>query len=148
MSWPEEGAPVAGDHVVLRLPAPPKDFVPDGWRPTHQEVAPSEADKRAAAARGMPVRVSVWDETRTTVAEARSFRGRTVLVLSAGVEAVLSRGATAVVYDRLDPPESERPGAEGHAGIEGLDRPSGEPKVIWRARLQAVAECFVVRGTL
>jgi hypothetical protein len=142
MTEPVDGSPVPGDRAVLRVPVPPKDFAPDSWKPTHQEFEPSGEDKKYAAQQGLPIRVSVWDSSLTTVAEARGFRGRPVLVLSGAVDAILSAGAAAVVYDKLAPPDSDRPGAAGHAGIEGLERAKGEQKTIWRDRLQRIADCF------
>lgn len=147
MPMPVDGSPVPGEHRVVRLPLPPKDFTPDGWRPTHHELEPSTQDKDHAAEHGRPVRVSVWDATLTTVAEAHAFRGRPVIAIAAVVERVRAAGATAVVYDTLSPPHSDRPGAAGHAGIEGLERASGEPKVDWRARLQRVADVFELEPT-
>lgn len=142
MSMPADGSPVPGERRVLRLPVPPKDFAPDSWRPTHQELEPSTDDKRYAAANGRPVRVSVWDATLTSIAEARAFRGRQVIAISAVVAHVRAAGAVTVVYDHLEPPDFEKPGAAGHAGIEGLERASGEPKTAWRTRLQKIADVF------
>ena len=148
MVVPAAGSPVPAEHRVMRLPVPPKDFTPEGWRPTYQELAPTDEDRRDAEANGCPVRVSVWDSTLTSAAEARAFRGRTVLVLDAQVESVVTAGATAVVYDPLASPDAERPGAAGHAGVEGLERARGHGKLEWRARLQAIADCFsLVRAT-
>jgi hypothetical protein len=83
MSVPVDGSPVPGEHRVLRLPVPPKDFIPGGWKPTHQELEPSGDDKRDAAEHGGPVRVSVWDAALTTAAEARAFRSRPVIAIAA-----------------------------------------------------------------
>jgi hypothetical protein len=145
MSMPVDGWPVPGDHHVLRLPLPPNDFTPDGWKPSHREFEPSGGDKRHAIEHGRPVRVSVWDHALTTIEQARAFRGRTVIAIRAATADVRSAGATDVVYDRLHPPESDQPGAAGHAGIEGLDRAAGEPKVAWRTRLQKIADVFDLR---
>ena len=134
---PEDGSLVPGDHDVLRLPVPPKDFVAAGWRPTHVELEPSREDKQRT-----PVRVSVWDTALTAVDEARSARDRSTLVLEAGVAELLERGVAAVVYDNLEEPDARRPGADGHAGLEGLERRHGEPRPAWRDRLQHVADGF------
>jgi hypothetical protein len=146
-SVPADGSPVPGEHRVLRLPVPPKDFTPDGWKPTHQELEPSTEDKRHAAEHGRPVRVSVWDAMLTTAVEARAFRGRPVIAIAALAAGVRAAGATAIVYDNLPPLDAGRPGAAGHAGIEGLDRARGEPKVAWRARLQKIADVFELEST-
>lgn len=147
MLIPIDGSPVPDEHRVLRLPVPPKDFTPDGWKPNHQEFEPSGDDKRYAAEHGRPVRVSIWDASLTTIAEARTFRSRTVIAIAALVTRVRAAGATAVVYDRLQPPDSDKPGAAGHAGIEGLERTKGEPKVDWRERLQKIADVFELDST-
>ena len=142
-----DGSPVPGEHSVLRLPLPPKDFTPVGWIPTHQDFEPSAQDKRDALERGVPVRVSVWDAALTSPEQARAFRAAIVIVIAGRVHAIIGAGASAVVYDRLPPPDDARPGAAGHAGIEGLDRSKGEPKAGWRARLQTIASSFVVAPT-
>jgi acyl-CoA synthetase (NDP forming) len=147
MSIPIDGSPVPDEHRVLRLPLPPKDFTPDGWKPTHQELEPSSSDKRYASEHGRPIRVSVWDAAITTTEQARAFRGRPVIVIAALVANVRAAGATAVVYDNLAPPDSEKPGAAGHAGIEGLDRAADEPKTVWRTRLQKIADAFALEFT-
>jgi hypothetical protein len=144
MSQPADESPVPGDHRLLRLPAPPKDFVPENWRPSWLELNPSTEDKRHAEATGRPVRVSVWDASLTTPEQALAFRGRQTIIIGGTVAAVITGGATGVVYDRLSHPDIERPGAFGHAGIEGLVRPEGEPKLQWRERLQRVAEAFAL----
>lgn len=147
MSIPIDGSAVPDEHRVLRLPVPPKDFTPDGWKPSHQEFEPSGDDKRYATAHGRPVRVSVWDSSLTTIGEARTFRSRPVIAIAALVTRVRAAGATAVVYDSLQPPDSDKPGAAGHAGIEGLERTKGEPKIDWRERLQKIADVFELDAT-
>lgn len=79
--------------------------------------------------------------------EARTFRGRPVIAIAALVTRVRAAGATAVVYDRLPPPDFDKPGAAGHAGIEGLERTKGEPKIDWRERLQKIADVFELDST-
>jgi hypothetical protein len=128
----------------LRTPTPPKDFTPDGWKPTWQELAPSEADKHDAETRNGPVRVSVWDAQLTTIAAAKAFRSRITIVLSAQVGTVVAAGAREVAYDPLPMSDAAKEGADGHCGIEGLERSLNEPRPIWKERLQRVADCFRV----
>lgn len=143
---PSDGQPLAADANVLRLPKPPPDFVPDSdWHPTWEQFAPSSGDKEHARQREKPVRVSVWDETLTSIAHARAFREGPTLVLRLGLQdvhdvAVKEQRPLPVVYEPLDPPKDARPGAAGHAGIEGLDRAPGQPKTAWRAMLQSLAD--------
>jgi len=146
MPQPADESSLPGEHRVLRLPAPPKDFVPEGWRPTWLELNPSSEDKRHAEQTGRPVRVSVWDATLTTPAQALAFRGRETIIISGTVASVIAGGAERVVYDRLSPPESERAGADGHAGIEGLLRRDSETKPQWKQRLQQVADALTLEG--
>ncbi len=142
MSTPADGSPVPGHHELLRLPTPPKDFVPGGWTPTYLEFQPSSEDRRDAEKRGTAIRVSVWDETLTTAEQVLAFRATPTLVLQGRVGAVLEcdGGVRAIVYDRLD--DIEKPGALGHVGMEGLDRPPNQPRTEWRERLQRIADCF------
>ncbi len=90
----------------------------------------------------------MWDEERTTVAQARAFRNGPALVLRVSVldlEDVAQRTGEplAVVYEPVDVPDRHRPGADGHAGIEGLDR-AGRPRPEWRALLADVASTAVL----
>lgn len=154
MTAPADGDPVPDGSPLLRLPTPPPDYVPERWRPTHLDFRPSSEDERAAADTGKPVRLSVWDETLTTVAQARAFREADVLVLRVAAAAVRVAATSRpdpvdVVYDELPAEDRMKPGGSGHAGIEGLDRPPGESKSAKAARRnlrQAIAdECEVVR---
>jgi len=141
---PSDGQPVAVEAPLLRLPKPPPDFVPEGWRATWQHFEPSTRDKEQAVLRGKPVRVSVWDGTLTSIEQARAFRQEPTLVLRLSVQDVLDVAARTkhplhVVYEPLQPPDNARPGADGHAGIEGLEKVPGQPKTIRRAMLDALA---------
>jgi hypothetical protein len=142
---PRDGEPLPGTTNVLRLPRPPPEFQPDSWRPTDKQFEPSNADKEYANTSGKPVRVSVWDEELTTVEQASAFRAGETLCLRLRVQVVLDTAsehggdAVRVVYDPLPAVESEKPGAEGHAGIEGLERGS-KPRKAWRVLLQAIAD--------
>lgn len=137
-----QGDPVPREHDILRLPKPPKDFVPEGYRPSSQEFVPSTADKEDAERNHHPVRISVWDATVTSIEEALAFRNGPSLVLRGAVGAVLDAGASAVVYEPLPAPDCERPGAAGHAGIEGVPRAPDERRPAHRDRLAAIAACF------
>jgi len=89
--------------------------------------------------------VSVWDEMRTTAAEARTFRDGPTIVVRVGVQEALDiaarhRHALAILYDPLDPPDDTHPGADGHSGIEGLERAKAQPKPEWRKLLEDLAK--------
>jgi hypothetical protein len=137
-----QGDPVPRSHDILRLPKPPRDFEPDGYRPSSQDFMPSTADREHAARHRHPIRISVWDATMTSHEEALAFRNGPSLVLRGAVGAVLDAGASAVVYEPLQAPESVRPGAAGHAGIEGMPREPDETRPAYRDRLAAIAACF------
>ena len=91
----------------------------------------------------------MWDAARTTREEARSFRSGPTIILGLSVEdvnevAVISKRILRVVYEPLAPPDDTRDGAEGHAGIEGLDRAKAEPKKPWRVMNDELASRAVV----
>jgi len=143
---PNEGDELAPDRTVLRLVRNVPVFVPDGMRfPTGDAFRPSESDKKEAETRGRPVRVSVWDLCITTIPQARSFRATNDLQRSFALRvANIIKIQTQMSEPRLravsDPrPDHEGPGAAGHCGIEGLDRPPQGRKVIQRALLDALA---------
>ena len=148
-----DGRAIPEKTSFCRLPTPPNDFEPDrGWRPDWQQLNPSSEDKSAATG-GRPVRVSVWDCALTSPAQMWSFRARRTLYLEAfcaafNVLAATHRTGCRVVYDELDGPARDRSGAQGHAGIEGLDRRSGEPKPAWKQTLTQLAGSLAVRGFL
>jgi hypothetical protein len=145
---PQDGDPVSRASRLLRLPKSPPDFLPDRWKPSDKQFEPSTDDKKHADERGTPVRVSVWDEARTSPAQARSFRSSDVLVLAVAGAALTEVSADTgrairAVYEPLDPPDRDLPGADGHAGIEGLDRQRlSRPK--WRSILCALADRAVL----
>lgn len=129
---PTDGQHLPEHSLVLRLPRPPKSYTPgEQWIPDWELFVPSSGDKDHASAHGKPVRVSVWDNSKTTIAQARAFRAGPTLVVQLKVSDATEVGASTghlitVVYDPLDPPDDSRPGSEGHAGIEGLKKPDGE----------------------
>lgn len=130
---------------ILRLVTPKPDFIGEnGEAATYLALRPSSEDEK-----NVPVRVSVWDMQRTTLPQAEAFRGRSDCVpYSMFVSDVMAVGSAAkcarmrVVYDPLPEPECKRPGADGHAGIEGLDRAesTGEKKAEWKNRLTQLAK--------
>ena len=140
------GQPVQLEHRVLRLP--PKDYQPPGWVSTHELLQPNSGDERTAGFRREPVRVSVWDLEVCTLAQAVAFReGYTLMVAYRSTPAAIVAvdPTIGVVYDALDPPDADRPGADGHAGIEGLTRRKPlESKPQWRDRLATIAQTFLV----
>lgn len=137
------------DVELLRLLAPiPMFFGDDSGRPTYRAFCPTDCDTESAQKRGHSVRVTVWDLQRTTLLQAMAFRDRQdcrAFVLHAGdiidVGKKFSIPTLRAVYDPLDVPAANMPGADGHVGIEGLERGAvtNETKVEWKARLHALA---------
>ena len=97
--------------------------------PNHKSFEPSSADKKRK-----PIRVSVFDEERTTCAEAVAIRRKVAVRSSRYVVygfAVADAVAAGQAYDvnvrvvrdlkHLDTEVAELPGADGHCGIEGLE---------------------------
>lgn len=67
--------PLPSEAKVLRLVKRIERFIPTGAKlPTWEAFLPSTDDAQEAAQRASPVRVSVWDASRTTISQARAFR--------------------------------------------------------------------------
>lgn len=126
--------------VVFRLATIKHTFPPDSEKLHVLHLELSENDRRQAAERGTPALLSVFDATRTTVAQAEAIRGVPDESLAFGlrVPEVLSltvpgmRQPLRVVRDPLEPPLADLPGVEGHCGIEGLERLPGEDRKVYR----------------
>ncbi len=77
------------------------------------------------------MRLSVWDQNLTTVSQAKAFRTvRTTTIAIENHELIglareRSYPSLRAVYDSLPWPDTAKPGAAGHAGIEGLGRGGG-----------------------
>lgn len=126
--------------VVFRLATIKNTFPPDSEKLHVLHLELSENDKRHAAERGAPALLSVFDAARTTVVQAEAIRGVPEPSLAFGLRVPEVRSLTVpgmrrplrVVRDPLEPPLSDVPGAEGHCGIEGLERLPGEDRKIYR----------------
>lgn len=140
------------DAVVLRvIRRSPHCFPPDSTRPGLGAFELSTQDRTDAQARGIAPRLSVFDKAKTKPAEARAFRTCTGRLPVYGmrvsdVTAISTPGrippALAVVPDPLI--GNPRPGADGHCGIVGLDRPVGEPSTVTKSLRSQLADiCFL-----
>ena len=143
---PSEGDALPADRNVLRLVRNIPIFLPEGMRfPTGDAFRPTDEDKKEARERGRAVRVSVWDLSLTTIPQARAFRltrdgQRSFCLQVASVIKVRNEWNETRLCVVADPrPDHEGPGADGHCGIEGLDKPPQGRKVIQRALLDALA---------
>lgn len=124
-------------RAVKRVPK----YVPPGQDyPTSEAFIPSDPEKDDARREGLPVRVSVWDEGRTTPAQVVEFRrqGAPARAGQPQIEFTVYSLATQAVHDvraeltepRLRVVRDVRAynvgsGADGHCGIEGLDATIG-----------------------
>ena len=126
--------------VVFRLATIKHTFPPDSEKLHVLHLELSENDKRQAAERGMPALLSVFDAAQTTVAQAEAIRGVPEESLAFGLRVPEVRSLAVpgmrqplrILRDPLEPPLSAMPGAEGHCGIEGLERLPGEDRKIYR----------------
>jgi hypothetical protein len=122
--------------------------VPEGAAyPTPEAFTPSLQEERDAIARELPVRVSVWDRSRTTLREAMDqASGDQMAAYDLAVAKVmqvrarLSAHRLRVVRD-VDP-EITGPGCEGHCGIEGLDRLPGTPRHVVKTLKVELVRCL------
>jgi hypothetical protein len=145
---PDRFADVPDQHRILRLAIPEGSFLPRGaTRPLAAWLAPTDQDRAEGLRNGRPAGLSAWDDAWTTVAQARALSGRSTAeafrVLARDVRAVGRRHAVdvAVVHDPADDLAPER-GWEGHALIEGLERPLGGDRHAFNDLREALLERF------
>lgn len=133
------------DEVVFRLFR--EHFIPDGQKyPNGEAFIPSSIDQDDAKKRGIPVRVTVWDQALTTPSQAKFIWGynQPVIVFKIRVRDVIQlrariqRLSMAVVRDPLI--ATDKAGSEGHCGFEGLDRKKDEPRTKYKTLLDEVAQ--------
>lgn len=126
--------------VVFRLAKVKEDFPPDSPKLKSIHLELSTRDRLHAERTAHPPLLSVFDVERCTVGQARTIHGGDTESLAFGFEVVAVRKVRIeegvltlrVLRDPLEPPDSDLPGAEGHCGIEGLERPLGVPKMLYR----------------
>jgi hypothetical protein len=126
--------------TIFRLATLKDTFPPDSEKLQVSHFELSENDKRCAEETGSPPLLSVFEGARTTVAQAVAIRGVQAESAAFGlrVEDVLEvrvaglERCLRVLRDPLFSPLSEMPGADGHCGIEGLDRRPFEEKRLYR----------------
>ena len=131
---------------VFRLADPGGCFLPAGSvLPLPEWFRPTSADEAEGGKRGRPAGVSVWDDSLTTVDDAKQLAdkpGALAFRIGVGRCVAIGRGCErelAVVRDPLDE-ERPAPGWDGHSLIEGLQRPSGCPKKKQKALLSRLVE--------
>jgi hypothetical protein len=138
----EDGAPLPDGEWALRLSARPKDFHET------QKALPNAFEFSSTERQDKARKVSVFVESLTTPKQAWIIAGAKQsheLVLRLSVDAIraLRPGADVpnaetldVVWHHIADP---RPGAEGHAGITGLD---GTDRKIYRLKLADIAQAI------
>ena len=135
---------------VFRLIRISARFPPESDKPRVDDFEPSSADKARAATKGISVLVSVFDCDRTTVAEGRVIRGPSpegYLAFKIDIADIRnkripgSRDYLRIYEDPLDPPESNMPGADGHCGIDGLERPPQAQRQAFKNLRAALCDC-------
>ncbi len=143
---------VSRDKTVFRLVKHTAElFPPDAEKPLPSAFALSADDKREGVDRGRQALLSVWDLTLTTVEEGKQLRNVDAEMTAFGllvddIEAIqVDDFSMDVLHDPL-PPELG-PGANGHCGIQGLDKPKGTPKAFFKQlRFLLVESCFKIGG--
>lgn len=145
---PERWSSLGDEAQVFRLAEPGGGHLPPGRvLPLPEWLAPNSADI-AETAPGRVAGVSAWDSARTTTGQARAMTTRPdALAFGAVVGALRGAGAAlGVAIDVVaDPAEqfAPQPGWDGHALIEGLQRPVGASRQTFTALRQALVGSFV-----
>jgi hypothetical protein len=142
---------------VYRVVKPAMIHAPTGaMYPTWEAFRPTDVDKRHN-----PVRVSVWDSRKTTAKQSAELRVQAAAADAArqgagrlhvfaldtsritGIGVKFNNQKLRAVSDPDGIAESiaSLPGADGHSGIEGLDKAPGAPKHEWKNMLDELATC-------
>ena len=138
--------------TTMRLVLLINTYIPEGAAfPTGAAFDPSSEEVEDASTTGKPVRVSVWDRSRTTVRQAMAMRSRNdvrayqlAVVDVAAVREECKAPRLRVVRD-MDPSVTG-PGSAGHCGVEGLDRKAGAPRLESRSLRIALAKRLIEIG--
>lgn len=139
------------DGSVCRLVKVSNSFPPDSRVPRVTDFDLSSQDKSEATKRGTEPLLSVFDEDRTTLSQAKAIYGSPEACIGFGLSIEGIRKIRIpntpeylrVLRDPLPEPSANLPGADGHCGIKGLHRPRGAPKADYkflRLKLRDIAE--------
>jgi hypothetical protein len=132
-------APLSDDAVVFRLVSHNVDhFPPDATKPHPAAFSLTSDDRAEGEMRNIPPMLSVFDLAKTTVDQGRAIRnadavgaGRSpIMTTPFGLKVSKVRAISVPPgFDSLDvlddPLTVQLAGADGHAGIRGLDARSG-----------------------
>ena len=138
---------------MFRLALVERAFPAHSPKPRPDHFRPTDTEKQLAQERNEPPLVSVFDVARTTVLEAQSFRMRPAptVAFKVYVPDILrlalpdGSGYLCVVRDPL-PELAGQPGGDGHCGIEGLGRPKGAPKAVYKALRSRLCDLAELHG--
>lgn len=142
---PERFSPLPDEALIFRLADPGSQFLPtDAELPLPRWFEPSSGDVKEGELRNRPAGLSVWDQGRATVENARQLTQRPRgMAFGLEVSSCKRIGQVhgrelAVVADPLDARAPE-PGWDGHSLIEGLKRPPGVDRQAHRDLLSALS---------
>jgi len=123
------------DGIVFRLAFLQADFPPNSPHISLAHLRPSPKDLARAEEAGHAPLVTVFDAARTTVDQAVVIRNipTPTVPFFWNVDKIIAIGSDAwprafrVFREELLPPDNGLPGADGHCGLEGLQRPPDMP---------------------
>ena len=132
---------------MLRFGRATHRYEPGAIRALPSDFELSTADRKAAEETGRPALLSVFERSRTSVPEARAITGKAdAAVFQLMIEQVVQLPVPgqgeklAVRRDPLAPPADQLPGADGHCGIQGLNRPSSVPRAHYKELRSQLAD--------
>lgn len=139
---------------VCRLVKLSPRFPPGSTVPRVDDFVPSTREKEDADKRGSTPLLSVFDEERTTLDQAKNIYGSPNDSIGFGLSVKEIRkiripgknSSLRVIRDPLPTEMAELPGASGHCGIEGLHRPAGSRKTDYKYLRVKLVELAEFRG--
>lgn len=138
---------------VCRLVPSAGRFPPDNVKPCSGDFRPSSRDMEEADRLEKKTLLSVWDEKRTALDQAKAIYGQADCVgFGLNVKEIIklevpdSTRHLQVVRDPLPADEARKPGGDGHCGIVGLRRPKGKKKKDYRELRLRLCELAQIRG--
>ncbi|MCP4679614.1 MAG: hypothetical protein GY854_29800 [Deltaproteobacteria bacterium] len=134
--------PLPDNALVFRVGQTGKEFFPEGARfPNEKFFVPSSTDVKEGKKRGRRPGLSAWDRELTTPDQAKTLMFNptpskaklAVFGLITGTIRNIGQQA-GVELDVVADPLTTRhePGADGHALIEGLKRPPGGDRLLYK----------------
>ncbi len=119
--------PLPDKATVIRIVPPSEPYYDAGKRKPHPKAFELSTKDKAQ----VPPRLSVYDISKTTVEQAKTLANKSYETHAFALQVAKIRHIEAGRLDVIeDPLESLEAGANGHCGITGLHRSSGEPKAV------------------